>query len=120
MSENSCDLIRKIIIALSLEYALFFGVESILPGIVVGVVDINLLFILIFLLLGLASWKGRCLKFSQSPKEKKYKIFSYVTGGMILFFMLVMIVVWHRLDFFLIGGYLLASWLAIKLLWKNI
>ena len=120
MSENSCDLIRKIIIALSLEYVLFFGIEAVLPGIIVDVIDINFLFILIFIFLGLIFRKDNCLKPVQAYKEKNEKIFNYTIGGMILFFMLVMIVVWHRLDFFLTGGYLLVSLLVVKLLWKNI
>lgn len=118
MSKKYCDLIYKLTVVVSLEYLLFFGMEAILPGIIVNVFNINLLLVLaVILLVKLLSTKECQGVFTKSDQNKLLRI---VTSAMVLFLLLVMIFVLHKLSLVWILIYMVIGLITAILLWKNI
>ncbi len=118
MSKKYCDLIYKLIVAVSLEYLLFFGLEAILPGIIIGVFNINILLVLVVILLGLLLGVKKCQ--GMLRKEGRNKLLRTVTVVMVLFLFLVMIFVLYKLNLVWILVYTVVSLIVAKLFWKNI
>ncbi len=118
MSKRYCDLIYKLIVAVSLEYLLFFGLEAMLPGIIIGVFNINILLILVVILLGILLGVKKCQGVFEGDGQNK--LLRVATIVMVLFLLLVMIFVLHRLSLIWILVYMVISLIIANLLWKNI
>ena len=118
MSKRYCDLIYKLVIVLSLEYLLFFGMEAILPGIIVSVFNINILLILVVGLLGVLLKATKCQEIFMDGRRSEFlKLLAVVAS---VFLVLVMIIVWHKLSLILIVIYILVSFSVGYVLWKSI
>ncbi len=118
MSKKYRDLIYKLIVAVSLEYLLFFGLEAILPGIIIGVFNINILLVLVVILLGVLLGVKKCQ--GVFVDDSQNKLLRIATVAMILFLLLVMIFVLHKLSLVWILVYMVVSLIIVNLLWKNI
>ena len=125
MTEKRCDLIYKIIIALGLEYLLFFSLESILPGLIVKVFNINILLVLVVGLIAILLLnKKHCfgsfvLKKADSiqRKTKNNLLLKYLIGGTLLFLILIIVIVLHKVTFWLALIYLVSILFISGVLW---
>jgi hypothetical protein len=129
MNRRNCDLIYRIIIALGLEYLLFFSLESILPGLVVRVFNINiLLLLLVGFIVSLLFDRTKCLGvFSRKAGEsedsnkstKELLFWKYFLMILVSFLVLVILIILHKVSFLLIPGYLIGILFVVIVLWLN-
>jgi hypothetical protein len=129
MNRRNCDLIYRIIIVLGLEYLLFFSLESILPGLVVRVFNINiLLLLLVGFIVSLLFDKTKCLGvFSRKDGEsedsnkstKELLFWKYFLMILVSFLILVILIILHKVSFLLILGYLIGILFLATVLWLN-
>ncbi len=118
MLKKYCDLIYKLIVAISLEYVLFFGMEAILPGIVMDVFNINILLVLVVILLGILLGVKKCQGvFREDGQNRLLRVATIV---MVLFLLLVMAFVLHKLSLIWILIYMVISLIVANLFRKNI
>jgi len=129
MNRRNCDLIYRIIIVLGLEYLLFFSLESILPGLVVRVFNINiLLLLLVGFIVSLLFDRTKCLGvFSRKDGEsedsnkstKELLFWKYFLMILVSFLVLVILIILHKVSFLLILGYLIGILFMATVLWLN-
>ena len=109
------DMMQLALVVLLLDYVFLFGLETILPGFVMGVFNLNWLLALIFFI-----WGMNMLVLREKAKEKKMFSFDLVLFfGLAAFIFFVLVVCLYRADYWEVGTYLILSIAVGSLLFKS-
>jgi hypothetical protein len=122
MKAKNCDLLYRLIVVLAIQYLLFFFIEAVVPGLIVGVFNLNILLgvVVVGILLMLIKRKD-CLSIWKTDGEIKSGFEGQWSWGLFLLLLitsLVMVIVLHKVPLVLILIYLVVAGMVIFALWR--
>jgi hypothetical protein len=122
MKAKNCDLLYRLIVVLAIQYLLFFFIEAVVPGLIVGVFNLNILLglVVVGILLMLIKRKD-CLSIWKTDGEIKSGFEGQWSWGFFLLLLvtsLVMVIVLHKVPLILILIYLVVTGMVIFALWR--
>ncbi len=118
------DLSKKILVASLIFYLVFFGLETIFPGLVINIINFNIILIVsLILIITLFIFEQRELKQKQKNKKRRgrVKIDNFGVLGATGFFMTI--VLWltlYRVTFYIKLFLVITSGLIIWLIYKEL